>query len=407
MAHTMSLTCFQLMLCVCLPSFASSTLIEASSSVDASSVDALWLRFPLVADRARLFTYKSLIRSVMVNGADLTSSSVAQVQLQTSADELSASLGSLLGRKTPSRCCAGATPSPHGGDLQVTVNSSFETDLGKEGFRIGRHSAGKLTTPTIKYMSNLHVPLTATSAGVTLDAATPSGALYGVYHFLGYLQRAEPIPESYRSSPAMHLRIWDLWDETSGSVTRGFAGRSLLWPMALFDDDKPPPRERLYLRECNSSDPWQQWQGDTLASTAGATVTSTIRNKASRTCLTTVNNDPLLGGPCDGPASALFLFNPLNGTLAVQKASSTGAKKEGSCLDINGGRGPDVDLYACHTTANPDYRHQEFRVAPLIAGSGDSFTLEYVSLHQCLSLERDSPPPEGTYGRGPDVDLIF
>ena len=37
----------------------------------------------------------------------------------------------------------------------------------------------------------------------------------------------EPLPEDLTSVPAMKLRVFDLWDELDGSITRGFAGRSL------------------------------------------------------------------------------------------------------------------------------------------------------------------------------------
>ena len=62
-------------------------------------------------------------------------------------------------------------------------------------------------------------------------------------------------PPELTSSPAMELRVFDLWDELDGRITRGFAGKSLVWPFALYADDRPPPIAQLYLAACNASDP--------------------------------------------------------------------------------------------------------------------------------------------------------
>ena len=85
--------------------------------------------------------------------------------------------------------------------------------------------------------------------------------------------------------PRTRLRHWDLWDELDGSVTRGYAGRSLFWPMALFEDAAPPPMDQVYLAKCDASDPRQRWSGATLE--AGASGPSPIANEATGGCLTT------------------------------------------------------------------------------------------------------------------------
>jgi hypothetical protein len=49
---------------------------------------------------------------------------------------------------------------------------------------------------------------------------------------------------------------------------------------ALLDDDRPPPRNKIFLRACNASDPWQQWN---VAPSSGNR--SRISSAASEACL--------------------------------------------------------------------------------------------------------------------------
>ena len=54
-----------------------------------------------------------------------------------------------------------------------------------------------------------------------------------------------------------------------GSVTRGYAGRSLLWPHALYRDNVELPANKLFLTACNASDPHQQWEFPTNGGEGG------------------------------------------------------------------------------------------------------------------------------------------
>ncbi|EGB04646.1 hypothetical protein AURANDRAFT_10378, partial [Aureococcus anophagefferens] len=81
---------------------------------------------------------------------------------------------------------------------------------------------------------------------------TASGAWYGAFKLLSYVQRRLPLPERDASAPAMELRAWNLWDTLSGVVERGNAGNSLVWPYALYDDDKPPHPAQLYSSGVNT-----------------------------------------------------------------------------------------------------------------------------------------------------------
>ena len=269
----------------------------AAAETTPPGVDPLWLRYPEVVDRAKLLAYREVLGGGVKVSAASAPGSAALEQLHAAVSELQIGLSGLLGQPVSAHCCAPADGASGaaalaGGTLAVNIGNTTAAEhaLGSEGFRISRSPAGQYT----------------------LSAASPSGALYGAFRLLGYLQRAEPLPEVFTSVPAMKLRVFDLWDELDGAITRGFAGKSLVWPFALFDDARPPPRDLLYLAACNATDPHQKWQGATLTA-AGAGKPSTVRNVGTGTCLGTLVTDPTHGGgPCTGAAAAQFLYNAVS-----------------------------------------------------------------------------------------------
>ena len=139
----------------------------------------------------------------------------AITQLKAAAEELSAGLSTLLGQNVSASCCGGSKTQP-AGTLVVKVTPKLpKLDVGDEGYALGRDGSGN----------------------VMLMAGSPAGALYGSFRLLGLLQRGEAVPGTVdkpeTSIPAMDLRIWDFWDNLDGTIERGFAGASLIWPMAL------------------------------------------------------------------------------------------------------------------------------------------------------------------------------
>ena len=84
---------------------------------------------------------------------------------------------------------------------------------------------------------------------ITLAAASLQGALYGAWRLLALLQREAPallapgVAEA--STPAAPLRMWDLWDNLDGSVERGYAGRSVLYPLGSADPARVADYARL------------------------------------------------------------------------------------------------------------------------------------------------------------------
>ena len=325
--------------------------------------DPLWLRYPLVLDRNLLHTYRTLITSVSVSvGKKGKSDAATLAQLRAAAAELGLGLSGLLGAEITATCCASSADSaPAGGELVASIVPDSDGSLGAEGFRVGRSKEG----------------------GVTLQAATGSGLLYGSFRLLSYMQRGEAIPRSLTSAPAMALRIWDLWDVLSGEVTRGYAGRSLIWPMALYRDDAPPPRNQVYLAPCNASDPYQRWEGSAL----GHGAASTIRNLGSGECLnasitrpdgSSTGQNPMMTAECD--AKSTRWRHNANGTISptvVPQGTNHG------CINVQNGDGPDIDIWDCHPAGSLNAQDDQFvysapsqqiRPAPGVA-EGQCFTL--------------------------------
>jgi alpha-glucuronidase len=181
----------------------------AAAEPEPPGVDPLWLRYPQVAHRKSLLAYREALGggvSVTADGAKPPTGATL-VQLRAAASELEMGLSGLLGRHVPASCCraAASTAASEAADgsaaapaaagrLLVSVGNASASDraLGPEGFRITRSPTGQVTS---------------------LRAASSSGALYGAFRLLGYLQRGEPLPSNLTSIPAMKLRVFDLWDE--------------------------------------------------------------------------------------------------------------------------------------------------------------------------------------------------
>ena len=156
-------------------------------------------------DAARLAAYRRQLQRVVVRADPAVLADAEQLaQLQTVAAELGAGLGRLLGAKVPTSCCNG-TGGSGAGELAVEVRLAARPTLGAEGFALAAAAGDPIY-------------------GASIRAASASGALYGGFRLLSFMQRGLPLPEEHESVPQMELRIWDLWDDIDGDVTRGFAG---------------------------------------------------------------------------------------------------------------------------------------------------------------------------------------
>jgi len=80
------------------------------------------------------------------------------------------------------------------------------------------------------------ITVSADGTTTTVSSASAQGALYGTWRLLSLVQREAPallvagIVEA--STPSSPLRIWDMWDNLDGSIERGYAGPSLVYPLS-------------------------------------------------------------------------------------------------------------------------------------------------------------------------------
>ncbi len=90
--------------------------------------------------------------------------------------------------------------------------------------------------------------LSADSDGYTVTGGE-TGVLYGAYRLLMALASGEKLPEGSQA-PRYALRMINCWDNMSGDVERGYAGRSLFFEGGHFDYD--PARMRQLARLLSS-----------------------------------------------------------------------------------------------------------------------------------------------------------
>ncbi|MBQ7495093.1 MAG: alpha-glucuronidase [Bacteroidaceae bacterium] len=79
-----------------------------------------------------------------------------------------------------------------------------------------------------KYVTGDAYRITVTPQQIELTAATSNGLLYAVYDLLRMQQLGDV--RSKEEHPAFDLRLINHWDNLDGSVERGYAGKSILYP---------------------------------------------------------------------------------------------------------------------------------------------------------------------------------
>ena len=76
------------------------------------------------------------------------------------------------------------------------------------------------------------------TGGIAIGAASPVGALYGVFHLLRLLGTGRPVEAlELVEHPANQLRMINQWDNMDGSVERGYAGSSIFYENNAFTSD--------------------------------------------------------------------------------------------------------------------------------------------------------------------------
>jgi len=88
----------------------------------------------------------------------------------------------------------------------------------------------------------------ATPCTTIITGASDVAVLYGVFRYLNLVRRGR-LTSDVKDAPVTPLRVWNLWDNVSGSVERGYSGKSVfLWK----DLPKMHPRYVDYARLLSS-----------------------------------------------------------------------------------------------------------------------------------------------------------
>lgn len=155
----------------------------------------LWLKYDLIKDAAKREAYARSAQFISVNSNTPV--------LKTAAEELQTGLRGLLGKTIPII--------PNGGNrtggiiLSVSKTPGANAKLvNDEGYQI----TGK--------------------PNITVTSRTDAGVLYGVFALLRQLQTAQSIDRiTLTSNPKIQYRLLNHWDNTNGTIERGYAGGSL------------------------------------------------------------------------------------------------------------------------------------------------------------------------------------
>lgn len=171
----------------------------------------LWLNYDLLKDAGKRDAYARSAQFIALSGNSPI--------LKTAADELQTGLQGLLGKTVPIIASANGRT---GGIVLTTVPAS--PTLHTEGYQ-----------------------LLAKANTITIAGKTDAGVLYGVFAFLRELQTNQPIANlAMTSNPRVRFRMLNHWDNTNGSIERGYAG-STLWKWFELPE-RLDPRYRDYAR---------------------------------------------------------------------------------------------------------------------------------------------------------------
>ncbi len=184
-------------------------LIVLAGAVPAMAEDGyeLWLRYPRVADEARLQQYRQLVTEVLVEGRSPT--------MQAVSAELQRGLAGLLGRPVPlvqkpeaDGVLIVGTPMESAAIAAAGLDSDLRA-VGDEGYVIRSTRVGG-------------------RRAIVVAANRDVGVLYGAFHLLRLMQTHQPIDAlTMRERPRIQHRVLNHWDNLDGTVERGYAGGSL------------------------------------------------------------------------------------------------------------------------------------------------------------------------------------
>jgi mannonate dehydratase len=152
----------------------------------------LWLKYDLIKNEAQRKVYAGAIKTIVSNPASPV--------MQSATAELQLGLQGLLGKS-------------------VAIQS---TASGKAGNIILKFDLAEKLTNDEGYH------LYKQGSDFVIAAKTDKGLLYGSFAFLRYVQTGQSLGKlDESSSPKIQLRMLNHWDNTNGSIERGYAGASL------------------------------------------------------------------------------------------------------------------------------------------------------------------------------------
>ena len=156
----------------------------------------LWLKYDLIKDAAQREAYARSAQFIAVAGKDPV--------LTSAANELQMGLQGLLGKTIPIVANAGNRT----GGILLSVATAPQTG-GQKGNKEG-------------------YSITQKNASITIASQTSAGVLYGAFALLRQLQTGQSLDGlSMVSSPKIQHRLLNHWDNTNGTIERGYAGESL------------------------------------------------------------------------------------------------------------------------------------------------------------------------------------
>ncbi|GAB2519267.1 alpha-glucuronidase family glycosyl hydrolase [Spirosoma aerophilum] len=157
----------------------------------------LWLKYDLIKDAPKREAYARSVQFIALNGSSPI--------LKSAADELQMGLQGLLGKTVPIMTNAGNRT----GGIVLSV--------------VGAPTSGSQTLVADGYQ------LTSRKGGnITISGKTDSGVLYGAFALLRQLQTGQAVENvSLTSNPKIQYRMLNHWDNTNGTIERGYAGESL------------------------------------------------------------------------------------------------------------------------------------------------------------------------------------
>lgn len=184
----------------------------------------LWLRYPLVPIASRLAEYQASLTHVVGSGASAT--------LQAAEAELVRGIGGLTGGQLsvsaePTGPGAVVVGTPSSSTIVATFADQLSA-LGPEGYWVAQTDVGG-------------------QSAIVIAANSDIGALYGSFALLRHLQSHRSLANlAFNNSPRVQHRLLDHWDNSDGSIERGYAGRSL-WNWSQLPGTLSP-RYEVYAR---------------------------------------------------------------------------------------------------------------------------------------------------------------